>query len=244
MTRINRRSTLQLAMVAAVAPLVGSSRAAATVPDRLIAPPATPMRYVRTVSREMAGGAHFTVTREFTVEFRQFAGGFMLHGNQLAAAVDAPAQLAHFARLEESRDESAIFPLALDPFGRILSTEIAPPAGEEVRLAVEEALTDLASQPIAEDERAQLSQFIAALQGASRRVTAHLPADLFAPASTPRREEQRIALPGGAEGRVETSFAGERDGQTGLMRVAARNVVTVVADSSNRVHEEWRLSGS
>lgn len=242
MSGTDRRTALQLAIAAAIAPSIGATSAAATVPERLIAPPSGTMRYVRTVSREIGEGLHFAVTRQFTVSFQQFAGGFMMHGTQVAVSADAPAHLARFAALEEARDESGLFPLALDPFGRILSDEIARPLGDDVRLAVEEALSTISQQPIPQDERTQVSQLVVALQAAGSRVMAHLPTDLFAPAAAPRREEQRIALPGGTEGRVETVFEGQCDGTTGLMRAAAREVVTVVADSSKRTHEEWSLT--
>lgn len=236
----DRRRMLQLTMAAAVAP-IAFAPARATTPDRLIAPPNGQMRYCRTVVRELADGNSFTLCRRFVVDFRQFAGGFMIHGAQEGVAVDAPTALAEFAAIEEARDESGMFPIALDPFGQILSTEVAPPGGDDVNLAVDQALADLAHQPISAEERAQLSAFIVALQQAGNRVTAHLPTDLFAPASAPRREERRIALPGGGEGMVASAFEGERDGNTGLMRTAEREVVTMVAGSSKRLREEWVL---
>lgn len=234
---------LQLAMAAAIAP-VALVPARASTPDRLIAPPEQPMRYSRTVVRDIADGSHFSVTREFAVDFRHFAGGFMMHGRQLSVSIDAPPALAAFAAMEEARDESRLFPIALDPFGQILSAEVASRGEEDVHLAVDHALAELARQPIAAEERTQLSAFIAALQQAGQRVTAHLPADLFAPDLAPRRAERRIALPGGAEGMVASQFGGVRDRDTGLMRSAEREVVTMVAEASRHLREVWSLTAA
>lgn len=242
MKRTDRRNALQLAMAAAIIPTLCAKRASAATPGRLIAPPTTPMRYARTITRALADGTPFTVTREFDVSFRRFASGFMLHGSQVEVAVDCPQSLAEFAQLERRRDENSLFPIALDPFGQILSTQIAQPAGQDVRQAVSAALAQLASQPISSNEREQLAQFIAALQDAGRRVTAHLPTDLFAPATDQRRDEQNIALPGGMEGTVETTFECQRDAGTGLMQAANRNVVTKVANSRRGTQESWSLT--
>jgi len=229
-------------MAAAVAPTLCATRVSAATPDRLIAPPGGPMRYTRTVVRDLVDGAQLTATREFDVSFRRFAGGFMMEGQQVRVSVDAPAGLAAFARLEEARDETALFPIALDPFGQILSSQIAQPTGENLQTAVREALNLIASQPISADEREQLSRFVSAMQVASQRVIAHLPTDLFAPAETSRRDERLVALPGGVEGKLATLYECQRDAGTGLMRAASRDVVTIVADSSRGTSESWSLA--
>ena len=241
MSRTNRRSMLQLALVAAVAPMA-LAPARALAADRLIAPPGRQMRYTRRVMREMADGAQFTVTREFAVEFRRFAGGFTMFGSQQSVVAEAPPVLARFVEIEEGRDESGLFPLTLDPFGQIVSAEIAPLAGEGVGLAVDEGLAALRSQRLPDDEQAQLAAFVAAIRQASQRVTAHLPADLFAPVSASRREERRIALPGGGEGSVSAEFGGVCDGRTGLMRSAERAIVTMLGNSSRSQREQWTLT--
>lgn len=231
---------LQLTTLAALAPAcVIPARASTT--DQLIAPPSGQMRYCRTVVRDMADGSHFTVCRQFLVDFRQFAGGFMMHGTQESVSADAPAALAQYAAMEEARDESGLFPIALDPYGQILSADVATNARDDVRHAVDHALAEISRQPIAPEDRAALAAYVSALQLASQRVTAHLPVDLFAPSPAPRRQERRIALPGGGEGLVASSFGGVRDRETGLMRNAEREVLTMVADSSKRSREEWTL---
>lgn len=242
MKRTDRRDTLRLVMAAAIAPTLCATRVSAAVPDRLIAPPSSPMRYRRTLVRDLIDGELVSVTREFDVAFRRLAGGFMMEGQQVGVRMDAPESLAAFVRIEEARDESELFPIALDPFGQILSTRVAQPAGHSVRLAIEEALARIAEQPIGADEREQLSRFVSAMQLASQRVIAHLPTDLFAPAETSRRDERMATLPGGVEGKVESVYECRRDLGTGLMREASRNVLTIVADSSRGTRESWSLT--
>ncbi len=238
---VDRRRAVQLGIALAAAPALLSRVADAATPDRLIAPPRVEMRYTRTVIRELAGNARITAKREFQVEFREFAGGYMLHGQQLAAHVDAPESLARFAALEEARDESGLFPIALDAFGQILSPAVARRSGEDIQSAVDEALADVANLPVDPDARVQIAVFISALQRAGNRVTAHLPADLFAPVEPSRHEERALALPGGVEGRVETLFQSERDHSSGLMRAASRTVHTTVAETTRSTREEWSL---
>lgn len=238
----DRRTALRVAMAAALAPAICTAPAVSAATTRLISPPANPMRYSRTVTRELVDGTPFSVTREFDVSFRQFAGGFMMHGRQDEVEVECPGVLAEFAELERQRDESGLFPIALDAFGQILSSQIALPAGQDVRRAVDGALADLANQPINENEREQLSGFVAVLHQAGHRVTAHLPTDLFAPSSLSRRDEQSIAIPGGREGSVETIFECSRDADTGLMRAASRSIVTRVGETSRTIREHWSLA--
>ena len=194
MNRTNRRTMLQLATLAALAPAcVIPARASTT--DQLIAPPSGQMRYCRSVVRDMADGSHFTVCRQFLVDFRQFAGGFMMHGTQESVSADAPAALAQYAAMEEARDESGLFPIALDPYGQILSADVATNARDDVRHAVDHALAEMSRQPIAPEDRAALAAYVSALQLASQRVTAHLPVDLFAPSPAPRYRASATGVP-------------------------------------------------
>lgn len=242
MTFIDRRQAMQLTLVTAIVPAVCSARASALSPVRLVAPPSTPMRYTRTIVRQMPGNLSLAVSREFAVTFRRFESGFMLEGQQTGVQVDAPGNVAELARLEQARDESHLFPIALDPFGHILSSRIARPSGQELHQAIDHALDDLATQPLDQDERQQFSRFVATLQQAGQQVIAHLPTDLFAPEDRQRRDERDIALPGGIIGKVETVFESHRDPATGLMQEARRNVVTSVAESRRSTLESWSLT--
>ena len=199
------------------------------------------MLYRRVLERDAQDGEIIRVDRSFVVEFRRFDRGFMLHGRQSGVSAQGPASLARFMALEEARDESGIFPIAIDPFGRMLSEEGSRNWGSEVDRAFQEALSAIASQSIPDDDRAMLRNFVIAVHAAGQGITATLPDDIFAPAAEPRREEQRIALPDGSEGLVETLFEGQCDRSTGLMRNARRQVITEAEGSRRSSTEYWTL---
>ncbi len=240
---VDRRAAIRLALAAALAPALisGQTRAQASI-GGLIAPPEGPMHYRRIVSRDMVDGRNFRVTRSFAVEFRHFNDGFMIYGQQVEVVVDAPAPLAQFAELERTRDESGLFPLALDPLGRILSPDSDLGYQLNVGQAVERAFATLSRQQLAQDERVSLESFVAALHAAGGELIAQLPVDLFAPWGGPRRQEQEISLPDGSHGRVMTRFEAQRDEGTGLMREALREIVTEVDNSRRTTSESWSLT--
>ncbi len=242
-SKTDRRGALRLALAAAVAPSLTWRHAnAQAVPGGLIDPPARPMAYQRILTRDLIDGNSFSVARIFTVEFQRFSGGFMVHGRQDDVSVNAPRQLAQFAEIESSRDESDMFPLALDPFGLILSRDRQASPCESVEQAIERTLAALSDQQLGREERDSLQIFVASLHAAGQSITAHLPVDLFAPSSSTRCDEHSIALPDGGQGRVTTRFGGERDDTTGLMRVASREIVTEVDNSRRTTSESWNLA--
>lgn len=242
MNRIDRRAALRVALATALAPTVVSRASAAAVPAQgLINPPGGPMRYLRRVERILAGGASIAVTREFAVSFRRFADGFMLQGSQISVKAVVPAGLGSFARLEESRVEEGLFPVSLDPFGRITSTEAEMHVQTVVGRAFAEAEEQIASQPIAAEERDELRAFVRAIHNAGAMLTAQMPVDLFAPSVPGRSEEQAISLPTGERGVVFSRFEAVRDGTTGLMRTASREILTEIGGDRRRIGEAWRL---
>ena len=243
MSRMDRRGSIRLAIASALAATLSTKVSASQIDSgSRIAPPTRPMRFCRIVERDLVDGQSFRVSRGFTVEFSRIAEGYLISGRQSDVSVNAPDSLSSFAELEQQRDESGLFPLELNPLGQIQSVNSDRLGEEQIEAAVEQALSAIARLPMPEDEREQARLFVAALHNTGQGITAHMPHDLFAPASLPRRTQQVIALPDGAAGRVETLFDGQLDPQTGLMSAAVREIVTAVDGSERTTREEWSLT--
>ncbi len=200
------------------------------------------MLYRRSVARDLVDGREVQVVRTFTVAFREDGDGFLLDGLQQSVSVEAPAALSRFAELEESRDESGLFPLALTASGRIASPHGTGPQQAETQAAVDHALELMAQRNPPQSDREQVEQYIGAIHAAGQGITAIMPEDLFAPAAEPRSTSEVIILPDGSEGRVETLFEAEMDRATGLMRNAARDIVTAIGNSRRTTRERWTLT--
>ena len=91
------------------------------------------------------------------------------------------------------------------------------------------------------DHGAEVVQLIDALSASGASLTAHLPPDLFAPRQEESEQRQEITLPWGQTGEVRVHFAATRSGDTGLMRLATRDVVTMLEGEERRSTERWEL---
>jgi hypothetical protein len=242
MRNTDRRKVLQMLAAAAVIPALASREVAAAESMSLIAPPQGMMQFQRLVVRGLAGGAKISVTRGFAIEFRRSADGFIVDGKQVSVEVSAPASLSAFADLEQARVETGMFPIMLDPFGQIISGELSSSQGSEIQDAFDVALQQIATQPLASGEHAELRQFIAALHQAGAMLTVAMPFDLFAPAESERLENRTVSLPTGDIGLVTSRFGSERDIRTGLMRRASREVMTEVEGDRRQTTEHWQLT--
>ncbi|MFC3101017.1 hypothetical protein [Altererythrobacter lauratis] len=234
----DRRVMLRLAAAAAILPVLASRSPALAAPTdgtpAAIAPPSCTMLYRRTLERQMAGGAIFTVTREYAVRFLPFAAGFQLAGHQVAVRATAPGALARFAALEEERVDDRLFPLVLDRAGLIVEGESI---AESTQLA--QSLADARAQ--LPQDAAEAAIALGAIHAAGASLTSQLPRDLFAPAKDRREARETIVLPWGDAGEVRTLFEAARDPGTGLMREARREVVTSLAGDERRTAEIWAL---
>ena len=229
-----RRAVLRSAAGLALLPLLVPRAALAAPAAAPIAPPSCDMIYRRTLLRQLPGGLTLTGTRDFRVRFNLRDGGFLVDGPQVASRVEAPANLASLARLEEQRVERGVFPLALDRLGRIVGGHDIP-----ADLNVTMALADV--QRRFEDHGAEVGQLLDALSASGASLTAHLPPDLFAPRQEESEQRQEITLPWGQTGEVRVHFAATRSGDTGLMRLATRDVVTMLEGEERRSTERWEL---
>ncbi|WP_271079044.1 hypothetical protein [Aurantiacibacter sp. MUD61] len=208
----------------------------------MIAPPRGRMLYRRSVERDLVDGRVIHVSRAFTVEFRENGEGFLVHGLQQSVSVEAPETLSRFVELEQSRDESGLFPLELTASGRIANPDNTLPRQAEVQSAVDHALEVMGQHNPPQSEREQVEQFIGAIHAAGQGITATMPEDLFAPSDEPRRTSEIVILPDGTEGSVQTLFEAEMDRATGLMRSAARDIVTAIGSSRRTTRERWTLT--
>lgn len=233
---------LMLAGAAALLPPVASqvSAQSADQASRPFAPPDSPLVLTRTVWRTLADGKEIVVRRRYAVQFTRHGDGFLLDGKLLDSAVDAPPLLAALASIERGRSDEGLFPLLLDPAGRILAAATAQPGAPLQRdNARERAQSLLASTPLPAVQRQETGAFLSqlAIQGAM----AVWPADLFNPASGERRERRRIALPGGQEGAVDVSVKAGDAQTNGLPQAVERTVTTIMEGTSRTTRERWTL---
>lgn len=235
-----RRALLRSALGMALLPLLSSRVACAATGEVLgneggpIAPPTCDMIYRRTLQRQLPGGITLATTRDFRVRFSPAADGYLLDGNQVSARVEAPANLASLARLEEQRVESGIFPLALDHQGRIVDGPDVIMT-EQVGLALDEVRERFAA------DGGEVRELLDALDASSSQLTAYLPQDLFAPAPGEVEQREAITLPWGQTGEVRVRFAASRSPDTRLMRLATREVITTLEGEERRSTERWEL---
>ena len=179
------------------------------------------------------------------MRFLRSAGdrGFVLSGTLISSEIDAPAQLHALAELERARPDDGLFPIALDPMGRIVG---GPGAGKGDRAAVDAALT-IARQMLTERPSALGPQgdtaFIARLRASIvTPVSSHWPVALFAPAPASERDERSFALPGGGEGRFVAEVRRKAAPGSTMMASAERRIVTTIDGENNVAIERWALA--
>ena len=240
MSETNRRSVLQLVLAAPIAACWVPPPAFASTP--IFAPPAGPMRFRRTLERELNGSDAIRVTRAFTISFTRQADEFLVDGSQSGVSVEAPPNLSALARIEEDRVETSLFPLMLDGDGIVTGLAAQPVNGQADDAAFSAASAQIAQMALAEGDRRDLQQLIAAVHQTSTSSTSQMPANLFAPPSDGQLEEQQLALPNGQSGRVSSLFGGSRNAETGVMERATREVVTQIGAERRRSLESWDLS--
>lgn len=237
----DRRAVLRLAAGFALAPALAARAAAREGGGAVFEPPMEPLRYTRRLVRELRGGYRIAVARSFAVRFTPLpAGGYALDGEQVAVEVAAPERMAPFTELERRRIETGVFPLRLDGRGMIEHGPGLQPS-PSLDEAVAEALRMIGASPAPAAERAEAEAFIHRLHQVGIGLAAHLPADLFAPASRDRAERRTIEVPGREAGSLDIVFAAEADPRTGLMTRARREIVTTIEGDRRTCEEDWTL---
>lgn len=208
-------------------------------------PPASDLILTRTVSRSLVDGQEIVARRRYTVRFVREKDGYTLYGELLEVTVDAPPMLATLAELERERPDLGMFPIKLDSMGRIrnqagaalTSSEAGQKADSIARSMVDRASLDA-------EEKRQIQEQVPRILSASRTAGARLPPELFDPAAGPRRLQQVLTLPGGAQGQVDVAVNVSRISRLGLPQSVERTVTTVLEGSTRVSREVWTISGN
>lgn len=240
MKSIARRAVLRALGVVTFVPPWFSPAIAAERACRFV-PPSHTMRYRRRLERSLSDGEAVIVTRDFAIRFLPNARGYLVTGEQLGVSVSAPEQLAQFARIEEERIETGLFPLRLDANGKITGKH-GESNGQWLDDAVDEARAHLAAHPLPEADRQELNRFISAIHNRATLVISQLPGDLFAPEQNEWAMTRELPLSEGLSGTVSTSFSAQLDASNCIMQQAERLVVTEIAGQQRRASESWSLT--
>lgn len=218
----------------AVGPLV----AAPLMPLRL---PDAPLRLQRRLERMLGDGMTLSVERSWEVRFARQGRGIVLNGAQIAAAVNAPPNLAELAQIEQRRDTSAMFPLMLTETGLILSPRSAPSADEALAAALRTAEAMIDRQPAPADARERSRAYLGVIHKAGSSRFETLPADLLFPVGTPVERRETIALPDGLTGSFTLLYAAQAQTGAPWLDHAERRVVTRIGTLERVSSERWSL---
>ena len=238
---LNRRGALARIALLAMLPTLVSGHPAQARGEAAFRPPSGPMIFTRRLRRELGDGAAIEVTRTFEISFLPVPGGYRVEGAQTSAHVSAPPSLGAFARLEEQRQETGMFPLQLDSAGQIVG---GPGGGApaDMSATVNEAFAWLGQHPLTASTRAAAQEFVIGLQTVASRITTAVPPDLFTGTAAPLQRTQDLTMPDGQTGKVSVSYNGTPTPGGGLLERAERIVTTDAGGSRLRSIEQWTLA--
>lgn len=236
--RAIRHAGLLLAGLCTFAPaLPGLAAPPSALLPALLAPDGAPLVLTRTLTRLLPDGRTIVVRRSYALRVTtEAAGAIVLDGRQIAVTVEAPPLLAALARLERARVDDGLFPIRLDPHGRIVSDRRTPPG--DAAGARQETLALLGTADLAAADRAEAERAIERLASGA---TSDWPADLFAADASDSRSERRVALPDGSFGTVTLEVRRPAPSADRLLDVE-RIVTTRLGGSERVVRESWTLA--
>ncbi|MDZ4308510.1 hypothetical protein [Allopontixanthobacter sp.] len=242
--RQSRRESLRLIAGAAAMPMLAAvfpRFASAAV--RAFDPPASPMNLTRTVLRDLPGGTRITVRRSWEVRFSRVEDGFSLTGRQISVDVDVPPRLQALAQMEQSREETGLFPMILSPDGVITGGEENPDSTWFDR-AVGKAAEQIEGARMPEAETERIMAALSALQSSATGPTGKVPRDLFRPQPLQWQVNRDVELPGGLSGTIAVLFDARMDAAGQLMAQSERRILSAVGGSSRTSSEIWALGRS
>lgn len=236
----SRRDAMRAIAAGALLPALAWSTTALAIGAGAIVPPDKPMRFVRRLTRELSGGYAIVVERGFEIRFTALPRGFRIDGQQVSSSVEAPPNLAAYARIEQQRIETGVFPIELDARGLIRSI---PGTSTPAALAqgVELALEQVKMMQLPKDSQDEARSFLLGLEQAAGRISSAPPPDLFTPPANAEEATRQVVLPGGLTGSISSRFSGSVSPVTGLLQQAERIVTTTTSGSTRRTLERWSL---
>lgn len=204
------------------------------------APPEVPVILTRSLYLPFPDGKQVTVIRKYELRFSRDGGQFRIDGRLLDTTVEAPPRLSALADLERRRSEAGLFPVLLDSQGTILESHPVANDGEAGNQAAAQARELVAQTATSPALRREIAGSLRSLTEANSRSV--WPIFLFNPGTAERSSRQKLVLPDGAKGVVETRIfvAGLLAG--GLPRRLERSVTTRLEGTQRTTREVWTFS--
>lgn len=198
---------------------------------------AGPLELTRTLKHVLPDGNVIAVSRTYRLRVHAAGEGWVIEGELVDVAIDAPPQLAAFAEIERKRDDSGLFPMRLSREGSLLPYDSPHPTDRQALGAARAIAVQRIDDAPFDDEDAGRAD--AMLQGLSTQVAGKRtgwPLDLFRPNAASRAETRELS-----GGSILVELEAETDGRSGLMRRYERRVTTRVGTSERVVREVWTL---
>lgn len=203
--------------------------------------PAGHWTLTRVLERGLHDGKAIVVTRRWEIWFSPAPTGMTVHGRQISAHVEAPAELAPIARLERERKVTDMFPARLDAAGKIIAMPAETGDGTAAR-AAEEALAIFRKRGETGAAIADRRRFLALISQAAAKPINQIPADLFFPRSGRSTQRRDMTLPDGTLGHIEiVRTASARSGGQ-LLDHSERRIVTSIDGHQQITRESWSLT--
>lgn len=197
----------------------------------------------RVLVRSLGDGERLVVIRQWAINFGPSdEAGLCITGKQSRASVDAPPALAALAKLESRRDESGMFPIQLDPAGRIIDKAGVTTLDPLPDTVADAALDYVQSRASAANSGAVTRQFLGDLSTQGEKWLSRMPADLFFPSPRALGTAREIALPGGGTGTIELRETASADPVSGLLETYRREATTITGASTRTGSETWTLT--
>ena len=240
MRKTGRRDVLRTGLAGGLAGSLALAASPVWAKGEPVAIPGSAMRLTRRIERDLPGGQQFAVARSWEIAFTRGGRGIAVSGKQLSAKVEAPADLAAIAGIEERRPTDGMWPILLSHEGVIVASGKGMTADARAA-AMREVERLIARKRLSPDEAQRHRAFLARLHEIGDSLFARLPGDLFFPRGEPLRRSESRVLPDGREGCFEVVYLALPAAGRDWLGEARREIVTLVGGESLRARESWRM---